>query len=134
MFIWLQVHFESHPLFGSPSAKLPGGKVTGTFLSLAMMIFLTGPAYRVLVGLGGMFSATEEIRQRDGWRYVRLCFGAESEERNKIAAERFVDGVRRFWELTVEDIEELLDPAREAESLESEEEMEALNMGGYMGC
>jgi len=112
MFIWLQVHFESHPLFGSPSAKLPGGKVTGTFLSLAMMIFLTGPDYKVLVGLGSMFSATDEIRQRDGWRYVRLCFGAESEERNKMAAERFVDGVRRFRELTVEDIEGLLDPDR----------------------
>ncbi|KAK4224858.1 Aromatic/aminoadipate aminotransferase 1 [Podospora fimiseda] len=134
MFIWLRVYLERHPAFLRSSTKFPCGKITGSLLSKAMLIYLTGPEYRVLVGLGSMFAATEEIREQRGWGYVRLCFGAESEERNKIAAEKFVEGVRAFWGLGVEDVEELLLGPGANGTTTTQVEGDIFNMGVYMGC
>ncbi|KAK4168047.1 Aromatic/aminoadipate aminotransferase 1 [Cladorrhinum sp. PSN259] len=134
MFIWLQLHLESHPLFLGSSTRLPGGIVTGSILSKAFMIFLTGPEYRVLIGTGSMFSATDEIREERGWGYVRLCFGAESEERNKKAAEKFVEGVKAFWGIGIGDVEELVLGPRTETMVEGEDREAVFNMGAYLGC
>lgn len=100
MFIWLRVLFSSHPLFNfacPPGSRFP--VITGPLLSTALMIFLTQKPFLVLAATGSMFSATEEIREREGWEYFRLCFAAEKEENVDKAAERFAAGVRAFWEV-----------------------------------
>ncbi|KAK5656313.1 hypothetical protein OQA88_4693 [Cercophora sp. LCS_1] len=101
MFIWLRVYFEKHALFGTV-----GGKV----LSTALTMYLTTKPYLVVVASGWMFSATDAIREAEGWRYYRLCFAAEAEENIDLSAKRFVEGVHGFWGITsVEEIRKLVD-------------------------
>ncbi|KAK3906431.1 pyridoxal phosphate-dependent transferase [Staphylotrichum tortipilum] len=101
MFIWLRVRLEAHPLFGAAN---PGGNprvpvLSGPILATALMVWLTTKPFRVLVAAGSMFAANGQIRIEEAWRYYRICFAAEAEENVDRAAERFVDGVHKFWEV-----------------------------------
>lgn len=157
MFIWLRVHFEAHPLWQVPrqiqtqtrqqQQQQTRAVLDGPALSAALMVFLTRRPFRVLVATGSMFSASDAIRDADGWRYLRICFAAESEENVDRAAERFVEGVHAFWEIrdaTV--IEELLEEvgagAADGGSGKKGEEMveglgmgeDVLRLGWFLGC
>lgn len=103
MFLWLKVHFESHPLF-STYKKQPSR------LSTALWIFWTTQPYNVLVGPGAMFSPTEEIAEANGWRYFRLCFAAINEEDLGSVVQRLADGTAAFFKIKDKKvIEELLE-------------------------
>ena len=155
MFIWLRMHFESHPLwqhplfFAAAKGDMKGGEggdektkvIDGPMLSLALMLFLTLKPHLVLVSSGGMFSATPEIGKEIGWQYFRLCFAAVSEEDVDEGAKRFVDGVRAFWKITdARVIEKLVDlDAAGADGLMSvmgqAGQREGMNnLGGWLGC
>jgi hypothetical protein len=146
MFIWLRMHLESHPLWGTPSPKLGGKPLDGLPLSTALMVFLTTKPFRVLAGNGAMFSANDEVRQRMGWAYFRVCFAAETEDNVDVAASRFVDGVHAYWRVQdVAVIEKLLesleDPGKsgleegeEEVQREDAEEHGLFRLASYMGC
>lgn len=88
MFVWVNMHYENHPLAG----KVPGAK-----MALLLWIFLTTQPYLVLVAPGAMFSPTEEIRDEKGWQFFRLCFAAVDEEDVEKTSKRFAEGVKAFW-------------------------------------
>lgn len=94
MFIWLRINFESHPLYSSfaKSNELPR-------LSRALWIFWTTKPYLVLVSPGTIFSPTDAIRERDGWRYFRLCFAAIDESELGGVSERLTGAVAGFWRI-----------------------------------
>ncbi|KXS93544.1 hypothetical protein AC578_10809 [Pseudocercospora eumusae] len=105
MFLWLQVHFETHPLY-SVYKKEHGL----TRFSRALWIFWTTKPYRVLGAPGTMFSPTEEIAEKEGWKFFRLCFAAIDEDELAPVSQRLSDGVQAFWRIKDEKkIEELLD-------------------------
>ncbi|KAK4043041.1 pyridoxal phosphate-dependent transferase [Parachaetomium inaequale] len=133
MFIWLRMHLDTHPLWMVPCPNPQMPVLNGPALSGALMVWLTTKPFRVLVTTGSMFSANEEIRREEGWAYYRMCFAAETEENVDLAAERFVEGVRKFWEVRdVRVVERLL---RElGADGEVETQGEGGMLGGYMGC
>jgi DNA-binding transcriptional MocR family regulator len=109
MFVWMRMHFESHPLWQARHSKSPA-KVDGMQLSTGLMMYLTRKPFLVLVSPGMMFSADDNVRQRMGWAYYRLCFAAESEERVDDCSRRFVEGVHKFWRMKdVKVLEEILE-------------------------
>ncbi|KAK4175736.1 pyridoxal phosphate-dependent transferase [Triangularia setosa] len=122
MFIWLRMYFASHPLF----------PVFKSALSTALMVWLTGPEYKVLVTTGAIFAANDEIKQREAWEYFRLCFAAEEEKNIELAAESFVEGVKGFWE--VRDPEVVKKLLEEVKSSEARQQGEMVNLAGFMGC
>jgi len=131
MFVWLRMHFESHPLWHVPGTD--GSLIDGTLLSTAMLMFLTRKPYLVLVSTGAMFSATDEIRRAAGWAYFRVCFAAEAEDRIESCSQAFVDGVQRFWKIKKpKDLEDLLEGFPSAADVDTLEEMG--NLGQYYGC
>jgi len=144
MFIWLRLHLESHPLFNhpfssscssSPDQHLP--IIDGPTLSAALTIFLTTKPYLVLIAGGGMFSATDEIRQATGWAYIRLCFAAESDENIEASGKGFVEGLKAFWEIRDgKVIRRLVDmmPRAESEGMEQREEGSRLRLAEWVGC
>ncbi|KAF7187058.1 Aromatic amino acid aminotransferase C56E4.03 [Pseudocercospora fuligena] len=108
MFLWLKVHFETHPLY-SAYKKETGGL---TRFSRALWIFWTTKPYRVLGAPGTMFSPTEEIAEKEGWKFFRLCFAAINEDQLGPVSQRLSDGVQAFWRIKdKKKIEELLDEA-----------------------
>ncbi|KAK4657231.1 hypothetical protein QC762_0043750 [Podospora pseudocomata] len=124
MFIWLRMHFFSHPLF----------PVFKSALSTALMVWLTGGDYKVLVTTGAIFAANDEIKEREGWEYFRLCFAAEEEENVDLAAERFVEGVKAFWEVRDHEvIKKLLEEVKSDDEVVGEQEG-LVNLAGFMGC
>lgn len=142
MFIWLRVHLESHPLWCAPGTNPRIPVLNGPVLSTALMVWLTTKPFRVLVTTGSMFSANDEVRQREGWAFYRLCFAAETEENVDKAAERFVEGVHRFWEVRdAKVVEKLLGELGMNTSEGVEAGLEGLRvgedvvrLGGFMGC
>ncbi|MCJ1314320.1 hypothetical protein MMC25_008001 [Agyrium rufum] len=101
MFIWVRFDFATHPL-----AK----KVEGAKLSQALWIKLTEKPFRVLCAPGQMFSPTQEIMEKEGWKNFRLCFAAVDEELVEPMAKRFAAGVKSFWGVKNEDdIHDLLE-------------------------
>lgn len=94
MFIWLKIHFENHPLYHTyaKSNELPR-------LARAMWILWTTEPYLVLVSPGTIFSPTDEIRDRDGWKFFRLCFAAINEEELGPTSRRLAEGVAGFWRI-----------------------------------
>jgi DNA-binding transcriptional MocR family regulator len=90
MFVWIKIAYESHPLWG---------QVEGPKLARALWIFLTTKPYLVLASPGQIFSPTEEIAEKEGWKYFRLCFAAVSEEEVDASSARFVKGVQAFWRI-----------------------------------
>lgn len=101
MFLWLTVHFEIHPL---------AGKFEGQDLSQALFVYLTSKPYLVLVTPGTLFSPTQEIRETDGWRHLRLCFAACKDEELEDISQRMVQGLHGFFAIrNVKEIEKLLE-------------------------
>ncbi|TVY51850.1 Aromatic amino acid aminotransferase [Lachnellula cervina] len=88
MFLWMQVHYETHPLWG---------KVEGAKLARALWIYLTTKPYLVLLAPGLMFSPTPEISEQEGWKYFRLCFAAVTEDEVDKSSKRTTEGIRDFW-------------------------------------
>ncbi|CCC10025.1 hypothetical protein SMACR_02605 [Sordaria macrospora] len=154
MFIWLRMHFDTHPLWEHPLFFARNGErektkvIDGPTLSLALMLFLTLKPHLVLVSGGNMFSATPEISKEIGWQYFRLCFAAVSEEDVDAGAQRFVDGVRAFWKITdarvIEKLVEKLGDDLDASGGEALNLMKVMgqagaaegmnNLGGWLGC
>lgn len=119
MFVWIQFHLESHPLFN---------KIDHERLAKALWIWLTMKPYRVLVAPGSMFSPTDEVRENEGWKYVRLCFAAIDREKVEGAGERFAQGCEAFWGLRkVSDVEEI--ERGEGGDVVTEETEQVLNLG-----
>ncbi|KAK2623771.1 hypothetical protein QTJ16_006952 [Diplocarpon rosae] len=88
MFVWVQLHYENHPL----AHVIPGSE-----LSDALWVFLTRPPYLCLASVGAMFSPTDQIRNEEGWKYFRLCFSAVSEEELDKSSKSFAAGIKAFW-------------------------------------
>lgn len=108
MFVWLRIHFEQHPLFNARGADVVP-VIDGPELAKAFLIHSTKAPNLVLGSPGGMFSATPEILAERGWRYVRLCFAAESDENVDAGSLRFSKSVQNFFRITdVAKIEELI--------------------------
>lgn len=109
MFLWLRVHFESHPLF-----QICGGPK----LAQALWVFMTTAPYRVLLAPGSLFSPTQEILDEKGWRYFRLCFAAVDDDVVKSSSEGFVRCVADFWAIEREkEIDDILKEGEEDESV-----------------
>jgi DNA-binding transcriptional MocR family regulator len=90
MFIWARFLFENHPL---------ASKFDGPFLSQCLWVFLTHKPYLVLLAPGTIFSPTEEIKDKEGWKFFRLCFAAVGNEEVEVMSRRFVKGVEAFWRI-----------------------------------
>lgn len=90
MFIWLRVHYENHPL---------ANKVDGARLSKALWVFFTLKPYLVLVSPGQIFSPSDEIRDKEGFKYFRLCFAAVDEPEVVPISHRLKDAVNAFWRI-----------------------------------
>ncbi|RTE72088.1 hypothetical protein BHE90_013495 [Fusarium euwallaceae] len=107
MFVWLRIHFEQHPLFNARGTDIP--VINGSELAKAFLIHSTQAPNLVLGSPGGMFSATPEILAEHGWKYVRLCFAAESDENVDAGSLRFSKSVQNFFRITeVAEIEKLI--------------------------
>ena len=116
MFVWVEVYFERHPLFGKEGLA-PGE------LSKALWIVWTRKPSLVLIAPGGMFAPTEKVRVEKGYRFFRLCFAACEEDEVAGLSRRFVTGVRRFWAIRdAGTIRELLESDRD-EGVSCTEEM-----------
>ena len=109
MFVWVQVHFDAHPLFA---------KVGGPDLATALWIYLTQKPYLVLTAPGAMFSPTDEIREKEGWKYFRLCFAAVEEEEVDSSSKRFAASIKAFW--GIKDEKDLPDVDEERVEMEGE--------------
>jgi hypothetical protein len=81
-----------------------------------------------------MFSPNQEVREKEGWKHVRLCFAAIDEVEVNRASERFAQGVSDFWSLKkVKDLDEILDETEakvNALNASLPEEERPLNLGG----
>jgi DNA-binding transcriptional MocR family regulator len=88
MFLWLQIHYENHPL---------AGEIAGARLATLLWILLTRPPYLVLVSPGETFCPTDEIRNEKGWQFYRLCFAAVDEDEVAKSSKRLAEGVKAFW-------------------------------------
>ena len=131
MFVWLRFNMELHPLWGAVDST--GSLVDGTMLCNALLILLTQRPYLVIVSPGLMFSATDEIRVRSGWRHYRMCFAAIANEELENCTQKFVDGVQRYWKIkSIKALEDLLQELPTMSSLEDEERVG--NFGTWLGC
>jgi DNA-binding transcriptional MocR family regulator len=101
MFVWIQMHYESHPLFG---------QIEDARLAQLCWIFLTMAPYLVLVSPGLIFSPSQEIAEKQGWKYYRLCFAAVSEEEVGKSSKRFAEGIKAFWLIKDKKVLEDIDP------------------------
>ena len=88
MFVWIEVHFDAHPL---------AGKISGADLAQSLWFYLTQKPWLVLVTPGAMFSPNPEILEREGYKHFRLCFAAVDEEEVDLSSKRFAAGVQSFW-------------------------------------
>jgi hypothetical protein len=90
MFVWVRFDFTTHPL----ADEVPHAR-----LSQALWVFWTQKPYLCLVAPGSMFAPTQEIREKDAYNCVRLCFAACPAEDVKPISKRFVDGAQAFWRI-----------------------------------
>jgi len=103
MFLWLHVHFESHPLFDND--KVPHDR-----LAKALWVFLTTAPYLILLAPGATFSPNEAILKEKAWQYFRICFAAVNDDVVEMHSKQVVDAFRDFWTIkSVEKIDELLE-------------------------
>jgi len=101
MFLWMTINYENHPLWGKKGAEKE-------VLARALWLHLTTKPYQVLLSPGGMFSPTDEILDRVGWKKFRLCFAAVAEDDIERCSTGVVEGIGSFWKIKkVEDLEEL---------------------------
>jgi DNA-binding transcriptional MocR family regulator len=108
MFVWIRMQYSTHPL----ATIIPGSR-----LASALWIYLTTKPYLVLVSPGQIFSPTPEIAEESGWSFFRLCFAAIPKDQLKDISERFVSGVRAFWEITDENVIDKLAGELEGEDM-----------------
>lgn len=118
MFVWVKVHFANHPL---------ASKLAGPLLANALWIHLTRKPHLVLAAPGLIFSPTPEIAEKDGWKYMRLCFAAVTEEEIDACSERFAGGVKAFW--GIKDQKEMEKIGHEVGGLQVQGEVVDLGMG-----
>ena len=112
MFVWVKVHLEHHRFMAREG--LTGKVFTGKQLGDALLVYLTKKPYKVLAAPGRMFAATEEIGEQRAWKYFRLCFAAESEDRVDDCSRMFVRGVGDFFDIKdAREIEKLVEEASE---------------------
>lgn len=110
MFAWVKVHLEHHRFMAREGRM--STVFTGKQLADALLVFLTKSPYKVLAGPGHMFAATEEIARERAWKYFRLCFAAESEDRVDESSRMFVRGVNDFFDIQdAREIEKLVEEA-----------------------
>lgn len=129
MFLWLQVLFESHPLYKQYSKRGDAER-----LSKALWVFWTTSPYKVLVAPGTMFSPTAEIAAKEGWKRFRLCFAAINEGELSGVTQRLADGVNAFWRIKdMKKIEDLLDEDADEASITSKEGLVQMGMTAS-GC
>ncbi|KAG9245936.1 pyridoxal phosphate-dependent transferase [Calycina marina] len=121
MFIWVKLHFETHPLFSAVPAQR---------LAHALWIFFTLKPYLVLVSPGAMFSPTDEIREAEGYKYFRLCFAAVEEPEIERCSNSFANAVQKFW--TIKSVEDLDRIDGDADSYEAQPEL--MDLSSIMGC
>ncbi len=112
MFVWLRLNLDTHPV----ESKIPHSE-----LARALWLFWTLKPYRILVAPGSMFAGDDEIRERDGHNYLRICFAAIDAEELAGVTERFVSGVRDFWAITdVKKVQKILDDDKNDQAIDSE--------------
>lgn len=92
MFLWLEVLYESHSLFGNP-------KTSKEKLALAFWTLLTSVSYRILVLPGTIFCPTDELSAEKGWRYLRICFAAVHEDILATLSDNFVKATNEFFDI-----------------------------------
>ncbi|UPX19737.1 uncharacterized protein EKO05_0009990 [Ascochyta rabiei] len=90
MFVWVRFDFTTHPL---------ADDVAHARLSQAFWVFLTQKPYLCLVAPGSMFAPSQEIREKDAYNCMRLCFAACPAEDVKPISKRFADGAQAFWRI-----------------------------------
>ncbi|KAF2626684.1 PLP-dependent transferase [Macroventuria anomochaeta] len=90
MFVWVRFDFTTHPLADS---------VPHSRLSQALWVFWTQKPYMCLVAPGSMFAPTQEIKEKDAYNCMRLCFAACPVEDVKPISKRFADGAQAFWRI-----------------------------------
>jgi DNA-binding transcriptional MocR family regulator len=101
MFLWMHIHFDTHPLFR---------RVDHQRLARALWLYLTTEPYRVLVAPGTIFSTTDEIKEEKGWQFFRVCFAAVDDDVLERHTVGIVQGFRSFWSKRLEsDIDHILD-------------------------
>ncbi|KAK4502667.1 hypothetical protein PRZ48_006093 [Zasmidium cellare] len=88
MFLWLQINIHLHPLAPSFEPRR---------LMRALWTFCTQHPYRVLTVPGSDFAASEEVAAREGYRFLRFCFGAVEEGLLVEKSLAFVRACREFW-------------------------------------
>jgi DNA-binding transcriptional MocR family regulator len=121
MFLWIKLHFETHPL---------AYRVSGPVLSRFFWLLLLQKPHLVAVAPGTMFSPTKDIETGQGWQYHRLCFAAVSEEDIEACSERYAHAANLFW--GIKTLKELEDIDKEANNIEETEGL--VNIGTAMGC
>jgi DNA-binding transcriptional MocR family regulator len=94
MFIWLKILFEHHPLY---STYAKAGELDR--LSKSLWVLWTTEPYLVLVSPGGIFCPTDAIREKEGFKYYRLCFAAINEDQLGPTSKRLADGVAAFFRI-----------------------------------
>ena len=100
MFLWLHVHFHTHPLYA---------KVEHERLAHALWIFCTQKPYLVLLSPGSIFAPTDEIRDEKSWQYFRLCFAAVDDDIIEKVTKGTVKAFHDFWMIRkVKDIDAIL--------------------------
>jgi DNA-binding transcriptional MocR family regulator len=101
MFVWVRFDFTSHPL----AKEVPHAR-----LSQALWVFWTQKPYLCLVAPGAMFAPTPEVREKDSYNCMRLCFAACPAEDVAPISKRFADGAQAFWRIRrKETIDKLLE-------------------------
>ncbi|RVD88401.1 uncharacterized protein DFL_002588 [Arthrobotrys flagrans] len=90
MFVWVRVYFEIHRLYDGTN---------GREIMRALWEYLAGEEIRCLVCPGQAFGATDEVEEREAWKYFRLCFAAAEEAELRRASVAFGNGVKEFFEL-----------------------------------
>jgi DNA-binding transcriptional MocR family regulator len=101
MFVWVQMHIADHPSFEqyvSKHSKLEMMQKLWEFVAAEQ---------KTLPAPGSMFAPNEEIEERSACEFFRFCFAAIELEQVKVGTRRFSEGVRKFWKLSVEEIERI---------------------------
>ena len=140
MFVWLRVNFEKHPLWGvsrtlraDHCGRDDGRLIDGDALSGSLPRYLSRKPYLVAVGLGIIFSATDQIGAEEGWAHFRICFAAEADENIEPCSRRFVAGVHEFWRIDADELEDLLDDGFTPDG-SGDGVMGLGNLSGWYGC
>jgi DNA-binding transcriptional MocR family regulator len=89
MFVWIQLHLESHVLWG---------QIAPEELATALWKYLMRKPYLCLTAPGFMFAPTDEVK-RQAWRYLRITFAPMDESEVERAAHSLVEGMSDFWQI-----------------------------------